>query len=73
MVGKLHYRALKYVFTIFSASYAELRQRSNTPLLYVNRLKMILQEVYKCITKSNPSYLHNLVTIQNNVHDTRVN
>ena len=70
-IEKLHYRALKYVFNNFSASYTELRERSNRPLLYVNRLKMILHEVYKCITKSNPSYLHNLVTIQNNVHDTR--
>ena len=64
-IEKLHYPALKYVFNNVSASYTELRERLNIPLLYVNRWNMIFHEFYKCITKSNQSYLHNLVSIKN--------
>ena len=50
-IEKLYYRALKYVFNNFSAAYTELHEGLNIPLLYVNRLKMILHEVYKHINK----------------------
>ena len=61
---RIQYRALKYVFCDYNASYTELRQRSKKKLLYENRLNYILYEVFKCFRKLNPSYLHKMFIIK---------
>ena len=35
-----------------------LRLRSGIPLVYVQRMRRLLIEVYKCYNKLNPSYMH---------------
>ena len=68
---RMQYRALKYVFCDYNASYTELRQRSKKKLLYENRLNYILYEVLKCVRKLNPSYLHKMFSIKSNVYNIR--
>ena len=70
---KIQCRALRYVYRDFTSSYSDLRKRSNNSLLYVNRLRLILCEVYKCVYKLNPSYLHELFTFNETVYNTRGN
>ena len=72
-VERVQYRALKYVFCDYNASYTELRQRSKKKLLFENRLNYILYEVFKCVRKLNPSYLHEMFSIKSNVYNIRGN
>ncbi len=46
---KVELRALRFVFNDFHASYCELRSRSGRPLLYTERLKVVVTEVFECI------------------------
>ena len=68
---KLQYRALKYIDRDFSSSYQELRDRYDKPLLYVNRLKCIVTEVYKCLNNINPTYLNDVFLVNDHNYDTR--
>ena len=68
---KLQYRSLKYVYCDFKTSYCDLLERSNKCLLYNSRLKIILCEVFKCINKLNPSYLHEMFTKKSDRYNTR--
>ena len=68
---KIQKRALMYTFNDFTSSYSELRLKAKKTLLYVNRLRLIVSEVYKCIHKLNPSYLHSLVHLRELNYDMR--
>ena len=68
---KIQYRALKYVHRDFTASYRNLRQRSNVPLLHINRLRNITCEVFKTVNKLNPRYLHDLFECIDHEYNTR--
>ena len=68
---KIQYRSLKYVYNDFKSTYTELRRYSNKKLLYENRILIILCEVYRCIMKLNPIYLHDMFVTSSNVHNTR--
>ena len=68
---KVQYRSLKYVHCDFKSSYSQLLIRSNKNLMYVNRLNIILCEVYRCVMKLNPIYLHKLFMLSTNAHNTR--
>jgi hypothetical protein len=50
-------KALRYVFKDYSSSYTELRHKANKPLLYVQRLRLILLEVYKFVNKVQCIYM----------------
>ena len=55
----------------FHSSYTTLREKSNRPLLYVERQTCILQEVYKSIHDLGPRYVHDLFTIKDREYDYR--
>jgi hypothetical protein len=59
------------VYCDFKTSYSQLLIRSNKNLMYVNRLNIILCEIYRCVKKLNPIYLHKLFTLSTNPHNTR--
>ena len=46
-IEKIQHRALKYVYNDFVSSYRVLREKHNITLLFVNRVKELLIEVYK--------------------------
>jgi hypothetical protein len=68
---KIQYRSSKYVYCDFKTSYSQLLIRSNKNIMYVNRLNIILCEIYRCVKKLNPIYLHKLFTLSTNPHNTR--
>ena len=70
-IEKIQERALKLVYRNFEMTYEELRMVSGIPLVYVQRLRRIVIEMYKSYYKLNPPYLHNYVTPQENVDSLR--
>ncbi len=66
-IEKIQARALKIIYKEYNVSYEELRTLSCIPLVYVQRLRRILDEIYKCYHKINPSYLHSLIEPKENV------
>ncbi len=44
---KLQKQALRLVFTDYTSSYAELRQKSDVPLLHINRTRNEMIDVFK--------------------------
>ena len=70
-IEKIQCRALKFIYNDFSSSYTTLRQKANRPLLYVERLRMIVTEVYKCVNDLNPDYLNTLFSLKTQVYNTR--
>ncbi len=53
---KVQLRALRFVFNDFRASYSDLRSRAGRPLLYTERLKAILTEVFRIYLNVSPEY-----------------
>ena len=60
-VEKLQYKALKFVYNDFTSSYADLRKLARRPLMYTERQRCILVEVYKCLNHISPPYLHDML------------
>ena len=63
-IEKLQYKALKYVYNDFNSSYTDLRIMANRPLMYIERQRSILLEVYKCLNQISPRYLHDMFEIK---------
>jgi hypothetical protein len=59
---RLQYRALKYVFNDFDASYESLLTLSNLPTLHLSRLRFIACEVYKAINQNSPNFIKSMFT-----------
>ena len=70
-IEKLQYRALKVIYSDYCSPYKVLLLKSELPLLYVRRLRIVLTEVYKSIYKLNPEYLHDMFTFKSNKYDMR--
>ncbi len=59
---KIQERALRFAYCDFQSSYKELRERAGVPILYVDRLRTSMCEVYKIINEIGPIYLQKLYT-----------
>ncbi len=71
-IEKVPYRALKYVYNDFNAPYCELRERSQMPLLFIQRQNAILTETYSIYNNIRPTYLHCLLQKKKEyIRDTR--
>ena len=68
---KVQHRALKIISQNFSATYKELLDIYDMPLMYMRRIKTILIECYKILNKIVPSYLHNLLTLKDSSYNLR--
>ena len=62
-------RALRMVYNDYESCYKDLRVRSKRPLLYIQRLRMIVLEMYKIYCDIGPIYLKEFVN-KNNVYIT---
>ena len=58
------YKALKFVYNDFTSSYADLRKLARRPLMYTERQRCILVEVYKCLNHISPPYLHDMFNVK---------
>ena len=70
-IEKLQRKALRFVYQDYQTSYTLLRERSNRPLLYVERQRCLLQEVYKSIHSLGPIYLNDMFKIKKCEYDYR--
>ncbi len=70
-IERIQFRALRFIHNDFTSTYAELRGKSDRPLLYVERLRVIATEVYKCINKMNPTYLHDMFYVKDQAYAMR--
>ncbi len=55
-------RELRFVYCDFQSSYKELREVAGVPILYLDRLRTSMCEVYKIINEKEPVYLQKLFT-----------
>ena len=62
-IEKIQKQALLYIFNDFNASYSELLEKANGPLMYTHRLRRILSFVEKCIEGKCPMYLSDLFAV----------
>ena len=70
-IEKIQARALRYVYNDFHSSYFDLRARSSRPLMYVQRLRGLMIEVFKIINKEGPTYLHDMITVKETHYNVR--
>lgn len=62
-IEKMQKQALRYVYNDYRSSYSELREKSGRSLMYVQRLRNMLYEVYKCIYDVGPAYQANVFEV----------
>ena len=70
-IEKLQFRALRYIFNDFKSSYECLRAKASKSLVYVQRLRHVLTEVYKSVNGLGPSYMTNMFVQKIIKYDTR--
>lgn len=70
-IEKIQFKALKFVYNDFISSYTDLRKKALRPLMYIERQKNILYEVYKSVHRISPSYLHDMFTILTTPYNLR--
>ena len=56
-IEKVQKRALKIIYNDFTNSYVNLRENANRPLMYVDRLRYIVIEIFKIYHGMSPIYL----------------
>ena len=57
---KVQYRALKFVYRDFDATYEELLAKANLPTLHVARVQNIAMEVLKAVNGMSPGYIQDM-------------
>ena len=71
ILQKIQKQALRYVFNDFSSNYEMLRKKADRPLMYVQRLRLMVHEIFKCINKIGPKYLHHMISFKSNTINAR--
>ena len=64
-IEKIQCRALRYIYRDFLASYSDLRLQADQPLMYIQRLRLFMIEMYKICHEISPKYLYELVSVKN--------
>ena len=59
-IEKIQERALKIIYKDYNSSYDELLINTDTPSLFMSRIRLILFEVYKCIRDINPPIINEI-------------
>ena len=60
-IEKIHERALRFMADDYTSEYAELLQNTNESTLYLKRVRIIAQEVFKTINGLNPGYIKEIL------------
>ena len=63
-VKKIQYIALKFVYNDFTSSYADLKKLACHHLMYTEKQRCILVEVYKCLNHISPLYLNDMFDVK---------
>ena len=70
-IEKVQKRALRIIFNDKNATYTELRKQSGRPLMYVERIKHIVQTIFKMYHGISPNYLNGFISKANISYDIR--
>ncbi len=70
-VENVQYRSLKHVFNDFKSPHGELKKRTYRLVMYVQRLRAILIEVYNAYFDIGSKYTCDIFTKSNQVYSTR--
>ena len=71
MIEKIHERAIRFVTNDYTSEYLELLNKENDCTLYLRRVRLIAQEVYKSIHGLNPGYIKELLQNRRSNYPTR--
>ena len=64
-IEKLHERALRFIFNDYESEYKEFLNKHDETTLYLKRVRVIAQEVYKATNGLSPKYISELLTDRN--------
>ena len=68
---KIQERALRFVFNDYMSEYKYLLQKNGESTLYLKRVRVMAQEVYKAINNQSPKYTKELLSERNNIYSNR--
>jgi hypothetical protein len=68
---KIHERALRFVFEDYVSEYNDLLRRNGESTLYLKRVRIMAQEVYKAIHNQSPKYTQELLRERNTRYSDR--
>ena len=68
---RIHFRALKFIFQDFDATYENLIMRAGTTTLHLSRLRGLALETFKIIHGNSPIYLHHFLTLKETCYNFR--
>ena len=60
-VEKIHERAIRFMSEDYTSEYSELLLNANESTLYLKRVRIIAQEVFKTINGLNPEYAREIL------------
>ena len=70
-VEKIQERALRFVFNDTSATYRELLCKAKKEVLYKQRVRQMLLEVYKVVNNTGPCFLNEVFNVKDIVYNLR--
>ncbi len=70
-IEKIQERAIRFLLTDKTSSYALLLEKSNSTTLHVRRIKAIACEVFKWLNDLNPSFMKEMFKKKDVVYDLR--
>ncbi len=70
-IENLQYRALKFVYNEYDATYSELMEMAGVNSLLIGRMRRLAIEVFKCVHKISPNYVCEMFEIHNVNYDFR--
>lgn len=68
---KIQERALRFIYNDRTSGYIDLLEKSNTTTLYLKRVRIIAQEVYKVTNNIGPKYAKELIVDRPSKYPTR--
>ena len=70
-IENIHERVLRFIHDDYNTEYEELQKFSNTTTLYLKRVRIMAQEVYKAINDQSPKYSQELLRSRHSKYPTR--
>ena len=70
-VEKIQKRALRVILNDYESTYDDILQNTGQSLMYTYRLRSIVLETFKSVSKLNPSFLHDLFHVKDSVYNLR--
>ena len=68
---KIQERALRFVFNDYTSEYNHMLKINGESTLYLKRVRIMAQEVYKAIKNQSPKYMKELLTERNSRYSSR--